>query len=387
MAICNRCLSTLPTPDSPCPSCQSVGFSATADSLNASPESGNSVRRTLVQPLAGSVELPDLPGSASQIRRTLAEPVIVRTPGPTPKNHLDRRGRSAGPSSIVSAATVGSAANRSPPAPSSRETPPQIYRPYRRPPTPILIAIDEGVQVEGEILRVRDEAFLIGRTEGDFQIPNDPDISGKHLELSVNERGGERVWTLRDLESTNGTFVRVHQAVLVKDKEVLLGYGRYRVEIDSASSVGSNGLPDESPQDIRSTRVYTPTSAAKGVAESLRLVDVADASRMLRFADSGGILGRDPSLGELSVDDPALNARHARIAKTKNRWRIEDLSTTNGCWLRVNQLRITQDMEFQIGEQRFRFLPNGYRTDASTGESANDRSENRSKNPSRTKPL
>lgn len=342
MAICNRCLSTLPTPDSPCPSCQSSGFIAPS-----SVPDGNAVRQTIVQPLtnassptrrspAGSVELPELSEATPPIRRTMTEPGAIP---------------------VASAATVGSqVAVSASPEPQSA----QVYRPYRRPPTPVLVVIDEGCQVDGEILRIRGESFVIGRSDGDFRVPNDPDISGKHLELTVQERSGERVWTLRDLGSTNGTFVRVNQAALVAGKELLLGYGRYRIELDSADASSSATASSQS-QDIRSTRVYAPSMMPMGVAESLRLVDVADANRVLRFPTQGGIVGSDSSLGELHVDDPALNGQHARIAKTTNRWRIEDLATTNGCWLRINQLRITQDMEFQIGEQRFRFLPNGYR--------------------------
>ena len=50
---------------------------------------------------------------------------------------------------------------------------------------------------------------MIGRTEGDVLIPHDDMISGQHAELTRRQEPGRCRWHLADLNSRNGTYVRV----------------------------------------------------------------------------------------------------------------------------------------------------------------------------------
>jgi hypothetical protein len=59
---------------------------------------------------------------------------------------------------------------------------PPLFRPTLRPPTPILTICDDGSE-DGELIRIRKDSFVIGRTEGDLLIPHDSQISGRHAEL------------------------------------------------------------------------------------------------------------------------------------------------------------------------------------------------------------
>ena len=57
------------------------------------------------------------------------------------------------------------------------------YRPTQRPPLALLIALDDG-KGDGEVVRLRTDRFVIGRTEGDLLIPHDQQISGRHVEIT-----------------------------------------------------------------------------------------------------------------------------------------------------------------------------------------------------------
>ncbi len=52
------------------------------------------------------------------------------------------------------------------------------YRPMARPPVAMLTVYDDG-KMEGEVIRIRDTRFTIGRTEGDLRIPIDGLISAR----------------------------------------------------------------------------------------------------------------------------------------------------------------------------------------------------------------
>src|SRR5436190_8994371 len=56
-------------------------------------------------------------------------------------------------------------------APSS-QPPASIYRPTVRAPVAILTVFDDG-KSDGEVIRIRGERFVIGRSEGDLLLPHD----------------------------------------------------------------------------------------------------------------------------------------------------------------------------------------------------------------------
>src|SRR5262249_22919793 len=90
-----------------------------------------------------------------------------------------------------------------PPAPVDDTTP---FRPSSRPSMAVLLVLDDGDD-EGEAIRLRGPSHVIGRVEGDLVIPHDGNISGRHAEIQRRLEGGKYRWYLRDLRSTNGTYV------------------------------------------------------------------------------------------------------------------------------------------------------------------------------------
>src|SRR5689334_8946084 len=102
---------------------------------------------------------------------------------------------------------AGVAARSATPAATATSAPAEPFRPLERPPMALLTVIDDGDD-SGETVRIRSSSFVIGRVEGDLVIPHDGGISGRHAEIVRRPEGGQFRWYLRDLQSTNGTFVR-----------------------------------------------------------------------------------------------------------------------------------------------------------------------------------
>jgi len=81
----------------------------------------------------------------------------------------------------------------------------------------------------GLIVRARAESITIGREGNDLNFPDDPFISGRHAEVSITPEG---LFTVTDLGSKNGTFVRItDESPLEHGDYVFLGQQLLRVEI------------------------------------------------------------------------------------------------------------------------------------------------------------
>lgn len=66
------------------------------------------------------------------------------------------------------------------------------------------------------------------------------------------------------------------------------------------------------------------------------------------FAQPHFTLGRDP-VCELSIDDEAISARHAKFSFHHGQWWLEDLHSTNGT--RLNQLKVTTATVLTNGDE------------------------------------
>ena len=238
------------------------------------------------------------------------------------------------------AAGAGTTANE--PAP--------LFRPTLRPPTPILTACDDGSE-DGESIRIRKDTFVIGRTEGDLIIPNDAQISSRHAELRQSLLREKYRWSLIDLQSTNGTYVRVGQAVLVHGQEFLIGCTRFQFEHQTATD---SGPPKPTTASEHSTRSWQ--TAAPG-GDSAAIVDLTNIGTGARFLLDGPEtwLGKDAAHCQIVIStDPLVNARHARIRRQDDgRWMLENNKSVNGIWLRVEQISFQGTCCFMLGEQRF----------------------------------
>lgn len=238
-------------------------------------------------------------------------------------------------------------------APANTDEHTVVYHPCQRPALAWLGILDDASEA-GEWLRLRTNRLTIGRVNADVVIPFDNLISAQHAELYRSTHEGENFWTLRDLNSTNGTYVRVLDAALMPGQHLLLGGGHFRFE-DPLADYQTSEVDTYPEQDER-----VPTQCIdEGDQAALlaRLVELTEkgVGRRLRLDRSDNWLGRDPTRCNLVVgDDRMLSPVHARLYRgEKGTWRIADLNSLNGVWLRVKKVKFRRTGYFQLGEQRF----------------------------------
>jgi hypothetical protein len=231
------------------------------------------------------------------------------------------------------------------------------YRPTQRPPVALLTVLDDGKNV-GEVLRLRTDRFVIGRSEGDFLIPHDQQISARHIEITRKRVGEKYRWVVTDLQSSNGLFIRVSRAVLADKAEFLVGTGYYRFEAPSTNpSQTADAPPPDAPHS--STRPLGVDPATLLPPALIELVGDRVLSR-LPLAKTEYWIGSDPACAICRAGDPSMEPRHVRLYREANGvWIAQNNKTANGLWLKVPQITVTDSCSFQIGEQRFRLNAGG----------------------------
>jgi pSer/pThr/pTyr-binding forkhead associated (FHA) protein len=226
------------------------------------------------------------------------------------------------------------------------------FRPTVRPPVPILTVFDDG-KTDGEVIRLREPKFTIGRTEGDLRFPMDGRMSSRHVEITHQVVGGLHRWVVTDLQSKHGMFVRVSKTALADKAEFLVGNGRYRLDSNQPE-------PDTTADQV----VGGPnTGETQGWADGpgpfrppalTELLGQEIGNRVLLVKGEYWI-GSDPTCPVCRPDDPFCDPKHVRLYRgSKGGWHAEHNKTQNGLWLRMAQITVESMIQFQIGEQRFK---------------------------------
>jgi len=198
------------------------------------------------------------------------------------------------------------------------------FRPQIRPAAAHL-RIYHDDQRSYETVSLRSDRTVIGRASGDIIIDHDPQISSEHIEIIRKQNDGRWEWHLRDLKSTNGTYISVERARLHDGDELLLGSNRYRFLL--------------SGQDA-----------------SLEHMATSGPCQQIDLQREGTLVGRDKSELMNSFHDKHLDPKHALISMGRDeQWFIANTKSLNGVWYRVSELRLFRACYFQIGEQRFGF--------------------------------
>jgi pSer/pThr/pTyr-binding forkhead associated (FHA) protein len=227
----------------------------------------------------------------------------------------------------------------------------------------VLIARDGG---EGPGFALRESAD-IGRVEGGIVIHEDRYISPRHARISLRDGA----FYLRDLESTNGVFMRIPYAAdshaemssggeqLLTDQDLfLVGQQVLRFEVVKHAEEGF-GVASEN-----GTLVFGTPAAPRYARLSQRTVEgvVRDVFHV-RKAET--VLGREQ--GDIVFpDDPFLSRRHCVLrvhgatpgggSATSRRFTLSDLGSSNGTFLQVREeVRLRPGDHFRIGQQLFRF--------------------------------
>jgi pSer/pThr/pTyr-binding forkhead associated (FHA) protein len=233
--------------------------------------------------------------------------------------------------------------------PAPADDSPPLFRPTQRPATPLLLVLDDGSE-EGELIRIRGDAFAIGRSEGDLIVAHDSQISGRHAELRATVSKDKRRWHLADLSSTNGTYVRVSHAALEHGQEFIVGRTRFRFEQPQADD--AKKVP---PGPAAGATRPWQSGPQNPLTPALVEVVATGSGRRTLIAEKELWIGKDPGYCQaVLTDDPFASARHARIHRDDaGRWVVENNKSLNGVWLRIKRLAIHDSCRFLLGEQQF----------------------------------
>ena len=228
------------------------------------------------------------------------------------------------------------------------------YRPTSRPPVAALVACDDGKDT-GELFRIRGDQFVIGRGEGDLQLPHDDMVSARHAAITRQNVGGKPRIVVTDLQSRNGLFVRVSKAPLNHQAEVLIGSGHYRLEIIQ------DVVPETAEMEGHFMGQPSGTRAmdAKATPGSVMLSEIVAgrAETKIKLDESRYTVGRGSNCEIRRAEDPFTADKHATLARSeRGTWVIENHRTLNGVWLKIPQIVVGdgKSCEFRVGEQRFR---------------------------------
>ena len=268
---------------------------------------------------------------------------------PPPEFHAPRPSLPAAPAkaSEPSAAAPGSA----PPGDTV------AFRPVRRPPIAVLQVFDDG-RKSAELVRLRQSNFVIGRNEGDLILGNDPLLSGRHAELVRVSQSGRHSWLLRDLGSTNGSFVRVKGLALKEEMEVLISRNRFRFVVPLQGTAESHaGEEPPAPVDVRRTMNWQTAPTVQPAPARPFLLELLPTGEGRRFPirEESQFIGRDPRQCLIALpEDDTLNPSHAKLFRDAHgKWQLEDNNSLNGVWLRVREITLGPQSSFLLGEQVF----------------------------------
>lgn len=113
---------------------------------------------------------------------------------------------------------------------------------------------------KGKVVPLKESPFLIGRDQKCHLRPADPSVSGRHCMLTIE---GNRL-ILRDLKSTNGTFVntrRVEAEVVLQDgDDLVVGPLDFKVKREDQKAMTKESAGSRAP--TRAEPVDEETAAA-----------------------------------------------------------------------------------------------------------------------------
>lgn len=202
----------------------------------------------------------------------------------------------------------------------------------------------------------------IGRSVGDIIIASDRYMSPRHARLTRGLDG----WRLRDLGSTNGTFLRIREPYQLRDGDLLLlgvEVLRFELAMDTHQSLA--------PAVEHGTFIFaTPSlpSPARLVQRTVQGV----ARDVYHLHRTETVLGRE-SGDIVFTDDPYMSKRHAAIHRAIDREQrtavdahgsstelppvmtLQDLGSSNGTFVAIRDERpLVHHDFFRVGQHLFR---------------------------------
>jgi len=162
---------------------------------------------------------------------------------------------------------------------------------------------------------------LVGRQEGDITFEGDRYMSPRHLQL----KGSQGQLIVTDLDSLNGTFLRIRKPALVGSKNVLLvGHQVLRIRrVQPAGPSLDDGGTVRRGSAVRATEWALEQLGSDGAVRDVH-----------HLGPTGCSIGR--SRGDLRYPmDTFLSTEHTRLELAKKRLKVSDNGSANGTWLRL----------------------------------------------------
>lgn len=200
---------------------------------------------------------------------------------------------------------------------------------------------------DGKAVPLEGARIDVGRTEGDVVLGDDPYLSDRHARI---ERRNDQYF-IRDLDSWNGIYARIREAVELRHGElVLIGQQVLRFEMltDTETPLGPASfggvLVFGTPEVPRLARFAQYTT--EGVTRDIHYLYREET-----------VLGREN--GDIVfTDDPFLSRKHASVTidRATKRSVLRDLGSSNGTAVRFRGERaLRHGDQIRMGRHLFRF--------------------------------
>lgn len=199
---------------------------------------------------------------------------------------------------------------------------------------------------EGPSFALTGDQIDIGRSEGAIVLADDQYMSARHARL-IRRQGR---WHLRDLESTNGVYIRLRSPHELCDGDLLLlGVEVLRFELVADAEAGLGPAIQHGTHVFGSPALPRPARLVQRTVEGVG----RDVYHLHRRET---VIGRE-SGDIVFTDDPYMSRRHASIRRASNtgRFTFVDLNSSNGSFVAIRGDCVLQDGDsIRVGQHLFR---------------------------------
>lgn len=203
---------------------------------------------------------------------------------------------------------------------------------------PARLQLIRGDGADGFSFQLSSQEAVAGRTHGAILFPDDPTVSGSHATFFYE--GGTLF--VRDNDSRNGTFMRVHDPVELKDGEVFLcGEQVLQFQLYSAPR----------PSSVDDGAAFGGTPLGPWEFRLVQQLQGARTGRALCASKAAVTIGREDCDMNF-FHDRFISRYHSRVTLEDDRALLHDLDSRNGTYVRLSQATELKDGDFVfIGRQ------------------------------------
>lgn len=213
----------------------------------------------------------------------------------------------------------------------------------------LVVIIEDGS--EGERYPLDGPSVDIGRSSGDIVLRDDRYVSPRHARMSFDGTA----WSVRDLGSTNGVYVRLRRPhPLTHGDLLLLGLEVLQFELVTDGERGLGHAIEHGTLLFGSPAAPRPARLLQRTVEGI----VRDVHHLVREET---ILGRET--GDVVFSgDPFLSRKHAAVRRDPKAggFLLEDLGSSNGTYIAIRRETPLVNGDFvRVGQHLFRLDVDG----------------------------